>query len=263
MKINLCIIWIFILLFSTSCSNETKNINIEVGGNETVEITMKNIEDNNVVAETGHVIELNSYAYKDINVLYPSVKGLPSAEIESKVNELLKTEALSFIELIGDGKDELFFELGYEVVYESDTMLSIRYNGSRYMNGAPYPVDVFFTTNIDLVNATKLSLANFLNINDLLVNSYVACINKETEDELVELGYQYIRESYTEDEIMKHLEMADSSYGESAYIFSYFTGSTIGISWEVPHVIGDHVEVEIPIDVLTESLSDKIIKELK
>lgn len=254
-----------ILIFTIiGCAEKNELIKSNLNGEE-IESNIS-INNNNEVDEKKSKIEIitNKYSYNDENIyiLYPSISGLDREKDENSINELIKYEAMSYIYPLEDIGEGLFYSLDFEVKYQSDSLISIAYYGSTFSEGASYPIDVFFTTNIDLTSGKKLSLSDLVLIDDSFVELYLSKICEESEDELSMYAYQYIQQSYSQDELESGFKQADSTYGKSRYIFSYFTGDSIGISWEVPHAVGDHVETEISFDKLTDKLNDIIKREV-
>lgn len=267
-KIYICLILILVIL--TSCthdndSNETdkvidneKVLNKTLSSSINEDLSSKELGETVDNIESDYTVESNIYSYKNINVIYPSIAGLEAIDKQNIINKLLKEESLSFVHIMNESKDTLNYELDYRVIYQDNNIISIIFSGYRYMEEALYPVDVFYTLNVDLHNVKKLVLGDMVSIDENFVNVYIENLKKDKGDELINFACEYLLKSLSSEDFMNGFTESDMPYGSSKYVYSYFTGSSIGISWEVPHSIGDHVEVEVPIEVLFDSIKEGV-----
>lgn len=271
MKNKVCVCLILVIALLTSCVQE-EGINETDRGIDSEEINDKKFDsliDENTSSidiqatsdyvEPGYKVESNKYSYKNINVIYPSIEGLESSDNQKIINELLKDEALSFVTIMEDSKDVLNYELGYSVVFQDKNFMSVIFTGYRYMDDAPYPVDVFYSTNVDLHNAKKIVLGDMVLIDENFINLYVQYLGVDKGDEMNNFACEYLVNSLSTDNFKEGLAKADMLYGSSIYVYSYFTETNIGLSWEVPHSVGDHVEIEIPIEVLSNNIKEGVL----
>lgn len=267
MNNKVCIFLMLIILLLTSCVQEDINeTGSAIDSEKIIDDTFDSSIDENISGidlgvtsddiALGYKVESSKYSYKDINVIYPSIKGLESGDTQKVINELLKEEALSLVTIMEKNKDVLNYELDYSVVFQDNNFMSIIFTGYRYMDGAPYPVDVFYSTNVDLHNAKKLVLGDMVLIDENFVNLYIQYLGVDKGDEMKNFACEYLVNSLSTDNLEEGFAKADMLYGSSVYVYSYFTGIDIGLSWEVPHSVGDHVEVEIPIEILSSYIKD-------
>ena len=252
-------ILLIVLLALIGCRSEAVN---NQNDKEQFEQTQDNIlsetDKEFLEEEVSNSIEIvsNSISFNDDDILihYPSISGLDDSAHEQKVNDIILDEILFYIQPVDEIPKGQYYKLDYEVMFMDDRLLSIVYTGSEFSESSAYPVDVFFSTNIHLLNAEKLKLKDFITDDEELVKAYQSILNEGSDDELRKLAYDYILQTFDKDGLLKGFKEADETYGLGRYIFSYVTEDSLGISWEVPHVIGDHVETEISFELLKDIL---------
>jgi len=128
-----------------------------------------------------------------------------------------------------------------------DTSLGVKYVGSSYVKDGAYPKNIFFTTNLDIKKGKKLLLSDIVEIND----DFVDLLRKAKyvpydSDLIVESEAREELSNYSNAELISYLNKSDEiSDGNELGVFTYFTKGSLGISFNVPHVLGDHVEFEI------------------
>jgi hypothetical protein len=106
-----------------------------------------------------------SYVDKEIKLNYPQINGLSDRNRQEKINELIKGEAIKVLNYYENAGEEVSLGINYDITWMGTNLLSIQYSGVEYINGAAYPINLFYTTNIDIYNVNKVKLADFVNIN--------------------------------------------------------------------------------------------------
>lgn len=177
-----------------------------------------------------------SYTYKEINITYPVLYTG-----SDKINALIEREAVSIFDFSYYGDPEnLKLDIDYKIAYMDEEIISIIFKGYGDRKYSNHPTYHFYTLNIDLVTGEKLVLSDIVDvdavINDLNEKNY-SFVMYETES----VSERYYINDYVE---FDKLYSCDS--GNSVY--SYVTKDGIGLSIPVSHAIGDHKEVEIPIE---------------
>lgn len=256
MKWKFKLIFILVLILSlVTASNINKNHTN--GKSSPIDSHIEEIKSNtNALEKTGgengnnkkkYKIESTSYNEKKVNVSIPSIVGINDAIKQKKINEILKHEALVvFNDFYGGKADSLFLIIDYKVTWESKNLLSIQYYGHAFDKGAAYPLDLLYTVNLDMNKGCKLMLKDFIKIDKDFVNKYRSYKVAEPDKNQLEAGaFKYILDTYSVDDLLKYFNGADTSFKESAFTFSYFKEDVLGISIEVPHVAGDHLEIEL------------------
>ena len=205
-----------------------------------------NIPEDNPVGESGKRISYQltdaSYEKGEINIRYPQLSGLADKDKQESVNELIRKDALKDIEQYQTENGTL--EINYKVSFQGENLLSIQYIVYSSFPGATHPNHNFYTTNINLKNASRVRLADVVKINDSFVaefkkgSKYTDPI-RDADQELQTLLEDNIN-ALTAAEIMD----ADGLSGDTPY-YSYFTKEALGIGIEVPYAVGGYALYEI------------------
>ena len=157
-----------------------------------------------------------SYLEKEINITYPVLYTK-----SDKINALIEREAVS-------------------ISYMDEEIISIIFKGYGDRKYSNHPTYQFYTLNIDLVTGEKLELSDIVDvdavINDLNEKNY-SFVMYETES----VSERYYINDYVEFDALYSCDSGN-------FVYSYVTKDGIGLSIPVYHAIGDHKEVEIPIE---------------
>ena len=158
-----------------------------------------------------------------------------------KINALIEREAVSIFDFSYYGDSEnLKLDIDYKIAYMDEEIISIIFKGYGDRKYSNHPTYRFYTLNIDLETGEKLVLSDIVDvdavINDLNEKNY-SFVMYETPT----VSERYYINDYVE---FDKLYFCDS--GNSVY--SYVTKDGIGLSIPVSHAIGDHKEVEIPVE---------------
>ncbi len=181
----------------------------------------------------------------DYIVFYPSIAGIKNKKDEEIINKIIKNEFFSYIDINNTPKDS-YCHIDYEIKVLNENYLSIACSYDTFSKGAPYPNNNFFTLNIDLINKNKIFLKDTLNIDKDLIKILKTVLNTPINDEMKSYLYKYLIETNSDNDFINMLKTADMDYKT----YSYFTENSLGISIEMPHSAGDHLEVEIPLNIL-------------
>lgn len=194
------------------------------------------------------------YTNKEKTITFPQIVELGDDNLQNKINKILKEEALSVLGLYEEGND-VSLDITYKISLQSKSILSVQYSGDANEKDAPYPLRLFYTVSINVNKGSKVTLKQLVRIDNNFVNSIknFKVKNPETNQASVS-AFDYILNTYTEKNLIRYLEGADSSYQNSAFTFSYITKDAIGISIEVPHAVGDHLEIELKFQDIKENI---------
>lgn len=197
---------------------------------------------------------VNKSIFKDKNVkiYYPQVSGLGDDIREKAINELIKEGALAYVK---NGVDErLTAEIGCEISLANKDFISVKYSGVEYYSGAVHPNNIFYTTNIDVKNGKLLKLDDIVVINQKLVDAfkngkyipYSATDDPKADKEREAAISEYVNK-LDDKGLLESLKKSDykDEMGNLPLTSSYLTNDAVGISINIPHVMGDHVEYEI------------------
>lgn len=200
-----------------------------------------------------------SYNKKEVNISFPSVAGLNDTKKQSKINKILKEEALVVLNsFYGSVADNLSLKINYKITWASKNLLSVQYDGYAFEKDAAYPLDLLYTVNIDIDKGTKLMLKDYIKIDKDFVNTFRNYKVPDPDKNQMEAGaFKYISDTYSADDLLKYFNGADTSFKESDFTFSYFKEDALGISMEVPHAVGDHLEIELKYRDIKKSIKTK------
>jgi len=220
-KIIMILILLLIFLIS-GCESQKDVTEDNISDKEAYEITKENYTDNNII------------------INYPQISDLYDNEKQIRINEMIKSQALEVLENYKDGISDLNLEMGYEIKYQGKDILSIQYIGLSATQGAAYPINEYNTSNIDLEKEQILLLSDVVTINETLVEkfnagkyvAYNTSLNLETEGALNDALH-----NFDSDGLIEILNQKNTKF--------YFTNDSLVVSIEVPHVLGDHLEMEI------------------
>ncbi|PJI10558.1 MULTISPECIES: hypothetical protein [Clostridium] len=172
---------------------------------------------------------------KNITIKYPQISGLSSAALQKCVNNLIKNRALEVLSRFS-GNTKYTITVENNISLSTEKILSIKYTGLFSSPDTAYPTNLFYTSNINLTNCKELSLKSIVRLDknfiDTLKNSGTI-VNSSSESKELLASQKYILNNIS----------IDTLNLKSSYF--YLTNDSIGISIEVPHALGDHMEIEM------------------
>ena len=184
---------------------------------------------------------------ENISIAYPSLQK--KKEDFSAVNSLILETVLEYA--LGGYEDDfagLSLELQFRAPLAGSEILSLIFEGYRYLENTAHPTDVFFTVNIELRRAILLQLPDMVNV--------AKSSKKEGEDKHAPakaylLYFEgrgaeatgILPEKNSAEALTALFQEADLPGAE---VWSYWTEDVLGISISAPHVTGGHIETEIP-----------------
>jgi len=164
--------------------------------------------------------------------------------------DLTKSEKLdeSFYERFRNGDyTDYFIDIEARIKSQSESLISVSFEGMYYYSNAAHPNHILFSLNIDKKTGERMMFKDKYIINGELYKVFVShaqtSIDNLTGDP--ELSLSVENDLCTYDTFMDGIE-------EGKGIYVYFTDSGIGFSYSVPNAIGGHQEVEIPFSELEE-----------
>lgn len=201
-------------------------------------------------------VESSKYSKNKINISYPNLVNSANDTREVKINELIQEEAIRIIKSYSLEKDNL--EIDYQITFKNNELLSIQYSGSAFAEGAAYPLNVFYTSNIDLEKGVRVKLTDLLKINEAFVEEFKQGNYKSYDDDLnlLEEGVmEDIWNEYYNQDLFNYFKQSDEvgQINESG-TFCYITQDSIGVSISIPHALGDHLEMEISFANLSKNI---------
>ncbi|WP_340398811.1 hypothetical protein [Paenibacillus sp. FSL H8-0079] len=214
---------------------------------------------NDLSSETMYHVESDKYSNNNINIVYPKIVDFPNNKYVENINVLIREEAKRIINLYPQEKDNL--DINYRIMLKSNELISIKYYGSGFTEGAAYPLNVFYTSNIDLNKRTRVKLMDLIEINESFVKEFKEGKYKSYDGNLDLFDHgvnEEILSGYNNEDLLNYLKHSDEvdQLNESG-TFSYITPDSIGISISVPHALGDHLEMEISFSNLINNIKEE------
>ncbi|MBU9706261.1 DUF4163 domain-containing protein [Paenibacillus sp. AK121] len=203
------------------------------------------------------------YSKNGIVIKYPQITKLKDIAKQKSLNQILKTEALGGLHDYADSNAGVHVEIDYEIKRQSERFLSVQYMGIRYVKDAAYPTHMFYTTNLDMKQASRIRLRDLVKVE----NPFIELI-KSGKITAVQPEQQGLIGDFTKDDLIQLLANADVTKGSLAEVemesFSYFTNDSLGMSVPMAHVVGDHAEYEIHFAQIPENIrqNEKLWSEL-
>lgn len=192
-----------------------------------------------------------TYTDKNIKINFLQISNLSDSSRQKNINELIKTSALEVLDDYKDSLSSLNLNMDYEIKYKGADFLSIEYLGLAVVKDAAYPVNVIHTTNIDLEKEEQLVISEVVTVNDSFAEKIMAgrynAYNSDLNLEPAEV------KNVLNDYDSHSLALLFHPYTAKFYL----TKDSLGVSIEVAHALGDHLELEMPYTSLGELLSVK------
>jgi hypothetical protein len=168
---------------------------------------------------------------KKIGIFFPQISGLPDKTKQNKINKLIKDNAL--VDFQKEMTSYEWYDLDYTIMWSSNRLLSIKFRGNCYNEGAAHPSSFCFTVNMDINTGKRILLPDFINMDDNFVNLF---INKA----------QFLNDPvYLPTDELSALKEDQFSISNLQYEFGkdaifYFTSTGVVFSVYVGHAIGDY-----------------------
>ena len=201
------------------------------------------------ISSIGYEIIEAKYINADIIIHYPQIINLGDKGKQNEINRILKEEALAVLDEYEESEisSKLSLDMDFDVMWDGQRLLSIRYLGDGYLKGAAHPFNFFYTTNINIMNGTKVRLKELIEIDDGLVyklkqakyRPWHSALNLAEDGILNEV----LSDWFNDYNLIDYISKRDNS--DEYLDFWYLTEDTLGISLGIPHAIGDHMEFEI------------------
>jgi hypothetical protein len=181
------------------------------------------------------------YIDKNIMIIYPQVTGMHDHEKQEKINALIKAEALY---MLNEHSEEQLTRLSlkHEIKVQKPGMLSIAYSGYRELQDNAQSAFIFFTTNIDMRNGSRVRIRDLVNVDNDLAEKIK---NGRFFPRSALVPVEQVKPS--KNELIQALKTADrlGAPPKEPSTYTYFTSGSLGVSIKIPHRFGDHIEIEV------------------
>lgn len=190
--------------------------------------------------------DIKTYTSGKVSIEYPVVDHMAESGKQAKVNDLLKSNAISVIKANGldDTKDALSIKC--KIVSLDHKRLTAVYTGTLTGDGAAHPVNLFYTNTVNLPQVQNMGLEDFTDAytmagyvlsNDVKFSG----ITSDMEDALKK--YKDTLDISTLTGIFNSADFPLDSADKWPESFSYENQGTIYFSMPVPHALGDYVVI--------------------
>ncbi len=213
------------------------------------------------VIETGHQIYdgwLEQYDYvkasysvsdgllqKDkVNFCYPQLQNCTDTELQEKWNRIIKEKVESMAEELKEGAS-LYGK--YDIKTMNDELLSILFSGDISNPGVSYSSRFQFTYNIDMKTGESIRLAHYRDV-DQIAEDMMNGKNYTVSGELASEFQARLTVLYGDArQLAAALRGFDFGKGQEQYPggYSWQEDGKTWLSIEVPHALGDYVNVEL------------------
>ncbi len=180
-----------------------------------------------------------------IDVTYPVLVNTNNEERADLINEAIGADMYNLIDgflSLAEDPASMTIESTYEYTDSIWPAISISYLGSYYAEAAAYPVSFFHTITINLNTAEVVPLSDFFVIDDTFVEAfmmgtYAPLIKGLDLEESGAAVSDIISEQYSYEELADFFSQAEATF--------YMTEIGVILSIEMPHALGDHLEMAV------------------
>ena len=171
---------------------------------------------------------------------------MDDANMQAKVNELLKNNALSYIKAVGVDESKDALSVKCEVISVDRKRLTATYTGTYSAEGAAHPVNVFYANTVNLSQALDLGFSDFTDAYTMagyVLSDDVEFAGLSAEEAKAVLEYRSTLTLEQLTEIFNNADFPLASADKWPESFSYEKRGTVCFSLPVPHALGDYVIV--------------------
>lgn len=199
---------------------------------------------NEAEVKGAYTINERQYASGGISIYYPEFEGLTNVKTQAKVNQKIKDSALEVLEYLKNN-EKTTLEVAYTIKYASAGIASVAYSGYYNTEKTPYQQNVYYTHYIDLIKAKSMRLTDFYTVDKDFIDAVL--YRTYTEGEQI-AAVEYLKNQDIKS-LVSQVKKADTAAADSG-VYSFMGNGVFGISFPVPHALGDHVTFEVPLGEL-------------
>lgn len=190
-------------------------------------------------------VRMNTFSAGKISIRYPSILTVTDETKAAAVNSLIKDNALSVIEAYeADGEKDIM-DISCKVLSADSNRIIITYSGYIHMDGAAYPVNLFYSNTIDVKTVSNIGLGRYAD--PYTMAGYLMSNDCQFLDKSAQEAEQLRSWLHTEGTVQSYTAIfnrADFPYdSEFPSSFSYEYGGAICFSVPVSHALGDYAIV--------------------
>lgn len=196
------------------------------------------------------------YRQGDIRIAYPQVASLKDRAMQDKLNDALKKKAMQAADSYQGADGKVTLDIGSSGELKPSGLLSVAFSGYADVEGTAHPSSLFYTANYDWKTGDPLRLTDLAKIDAAFVKKLKASKPKDVDPDSAEMAARaYLDESNNDLDWLETVGNAD--LGNESDTYSYVTKDALGVSFGVPHALGDHVAYEIPFADLAGTLTPR------
>ncbi len=198
---------------------------------------------------------------KGYKLTVPQLDGLSDKSIEDALNEQIRKDLLAmagFSDQTTLPTDEsaidadATFEQTFKVLLQSNDVLSIAYSAYESYKGAAHPNNLYRTFTYDLSTGKSLAFSDCVTADESLIKLIREYqVPDGTDRDVVVEGVKYINENYDDQALITMLKSLDTSNTSAT---SFWKPGVLGLNLETIHVIGDYVQLELPLVYVEKSI---------
>mgnify|MGYP001417894360 CR=1 FL=1 len=230
---NLVIACIFILAISLgACNGKKSTANINSNAEKKTDFTYSIIDEN--------------YTDKGVSIKFPQLNNSSNPakadSINRAIQESIKTK-LDSLRMEQENMGTFSLDLKYKITNYDNKVLNISYQGYSHFEKAAYPIDIYHTQNISLGEVKNLNLKDIFTIDEHFVEAFKSGNYLPSRDDLDLEKYginikETIETQYSNKDLVNLFKKPETNFK--------LTMDGVIVSIEVPHAIGDHLEMAIP-----------------
>jgi len=228
-------------------SKETLSTNQDIKKSDSEE---KVVSDKETVPEkneefTYSIID-ETYTETGVNLKFPQLAKANNPTKADTINKAIQENIRETLDSLRSGEKDmgnLTLDLNYEIAGYGKKVLSISYQGYAHYEQAVKPLNVYYAQNIALGDDVHtIPLKDIFTINDFFVERFKLGMYSPSRADLdleksgVNLK-EAIEQQYSNQELINLFQKAEANYKLTEY--------GVIVSIEVPHALGDHLEMAI------------------
>ncbi|WP_124067472.1 hypothetical protein [Clostridium sp. E02] len=190
---------------------------------------------------------LRTYKEGNVTIQYPEISNTDYPDIEERINEQLRTNALYIMNAYEVDPDKDNLSINCDVISIDRNRITAVYQGLYYAKEAAYPNNIYFTNSVDFSSVKNLRLNDYVDpkvvVEAILSGDYqFLSATPEIEEALKSYLQETNKETLTR--ILQKADFTNASTSDSDLSlfpesFSYEDKGSIIVSISVPHALGD------------------------
>lgn len=195
-------------------------------------------------------LSTETYTETGVTVKFPQLIKTNNTAKADAVNKAIQETVKEIIVSLRSEENNvgaLTLDLDSQTAGYGGKVFSVSYQGYAHYKQSASPVNVYYTQNIDLgEDVHTLSLKELFNINDHFIDCFKAgsytTSRKDLNLEKSGVDVKAVIEQYSNQELADMFNSDNAKY--------QLTNTGVILSIEVPHALGDHLEMTVNYDVL-------------